>query len=164
MPDLLPCPFCGGEAKFSYQPGQPFYNSYVYCKECFASSGEAYADEKNKDEVIKRVCEAWNRRVPTVAPIHKSINEQSALSPVHKSINERKSNAGRKTILNRNIYHRIMMYHKGGSSVRQIVQYINTFEGEKVSVGFVHKVIKMPAPTQLLDDQLTLDELRERKC
>jgi len=156
IPKLLPCPFCGGKAEFSYQPWHQSYNSCVFCKDCLASSGQECADEENKDEIMKKVCKKWNRRASAVADIQKSKNEQASKTPVHKSKNEHKNVAGRKTILNPLLYDRIMMHHKKGSSIRLIKHYIEAFEGETISVGFIHKVINMPAPAELLEDQLTV--------
>jgi len=102
--------------------------------------------------------EMWNRRTPATAPVHKSINEHPIKTPVHKTINEHKTKAGRKTILTRRLYYDIMQYHQSGSSIRQIIHYIDTFRGEKLSIGFVHKVIKMPPPSEKFEDQFTLDE------
>ena len=50
MSDLLPCPFCGGEAKWvSGGPG----SAYVSCMSCPAETG---------DGSIPRIAAAWNRR------------------------------------------------------------------------------------------------------
>ena len=143
LSDLLPCPFCGGE------PIITDYKNIIECKKCYATSNMG-----TKEDVIKM----WNRRTPATAPVHKTINEHTKQLPVHKLINEHKPKAGRKTILTRRLYYDIMQYHKSGSSIRQIIHYIDTFRGEKLSIGFVHKVIKMPPPLEQLEDQLTLEE------
>jgi Lar family restriction alleviation protein len=58
MPDreLLPCPFCGGEAEAD---GLPNY-AYYMCKECGASSKTCTTEENARA--------AWNRRVKLPEP------------------------------------------------------------------------------------------------
>lgn len=58
--ELLPCPFCGGEAKARKKWG----NWTVYCLDCCASSDRYvpgatyYVSCDTKDEAVER----WNRR------------------------------------------------------------------------------------------------------
>lgn len=57
--ELLPCPFCGGEAKLIKRKSKTgFYPSggtyYVHCKKCLITT----QPRNNADNVIK----AWNRR------------------------------------------------------------------------------------------------------
>lgn len=60
--ELLPCPFCGGEAEIVDVDPTPHYvkeGHWVICKECKAS---AHVFE-NRDKAI----EAWNTRTPEQA-------------------------------------------------------------------------------------------------
>ncbi len=58
MPELKPCPFCGGEAKV--HTGEKFFLigeeecSIVVCKSCLATSRYFHTS--------KEAIEAWNRR------------------------------------------------------------------------------------------------------
>jgi Lar family restriction alleviation protein len=55
--ELLPCPFCGGEAHVS---GEDTSYISVMCDGCFAQSRSLkYRDESYRHAIIK----AWNRRV-----------------------------------------------------------------------------------------------------
>ena len=63
VPDLLPCPFCGGEAQFVMErdwvvPGEVMVTAWkVECSRCWASP------KPNNYEGDKRVAaERWNRR------------------------------------------------------------------------------------------------------
>lgn len=69
MSQLLPCPFCGGEAevdqtteRFEYGIGGPNsvmeYGYYVYCKKCSAGTGAVDIPPPSEDEAIAE----WNRR------------------------------------------------------------------------------------------------------
>lgn len=53
MTELLPCPFCGGDAQVV-----PAYGTfYVECITCYASAGLPEEDEEN-------AIEQWNGRTP----------------------------------------------------------------------------------------------------
>lgn len=56
-PELLPCPFCGGEAKYR----DDGMNGYVLCWECLARTDSVYSwrDENWTEEVARE----WNTRV-----------------------------------------------------------------------------------------------------
>lgn len=58
MPELKPCPFCGGEANYQ---GFELNNYCVYCRRCGSSTRKYYATKEEASE-------AWNRRVD-VAPV-----------------------------------------------------------------------------------------------
>ena len=60
MTDLLPCPFCGGEAKRSTETFERTLLSWVYCVECGAADGYRHTEY----EAIA----AWNTR--TVETCH----------------------------------------------------------------------------------------------
>jgi len=55
-PDLLPCPFCGGVAKFT-EGRDEFRFFVVTCQECFAQT--------ESDHLRSVAIERWNRRSPT---------------------------------------------------------------------------------------------------
>lgn len=67
MSDLLPCPFCGGEAKYYSRDnngggfGQNPTDHWISCEQCYASMGLF----DNRKEAIA----AWNRRAPAWQPI-----------------------------------------------------------------------------------------------
>lgn len=52
--ELLPCPFCGGEAKRSSETFERTILSWVYCTNCGAAGGYRYTEA----EAIA----AWNQR------------------------------------------------------------------------------------------------------
>lgn len=62
--ELLPCPFCGGKAKFHEERGTfevdgsklPTVHYEVYCSMCFAQTSSVAGGDKNI------VIERWNRR------------------------------------------------------------------------------------------------------
>ena len=72
MPELKPCPFCGGEAKLtklsvSYNAGYPIYNGIalvVKCGNCGCFSpykrGTIHGNFRQNEE--DKAIEAWNRR------------------------------------------------------------------------------------------------------
>ncbi|MCL2189878.1 MAG: Lar family restriction alleviation protein [Defluviitaleaceae bacterium] len=164
--NLLPCPFCGGRAEYGKGVG---CNYMVDCIDCKAHTG-IY-------RTVKEAEEKWNARIDNVhmstgdffimqmkqkekSTVHKSKNEQIIKSTVHKSKNEQViSRAGRKPKVTRKIYSDIMRWHEKGFSVRQIIYYLDVFEGVKLSVGLVHKTIHAPAPAELFEDQLTVDDM-----
>lgn len=55
--NLLPCPFCGGEARWRYR--KPY--GYVLCKKCGVSTG-AFPDSYEEADGKKDAIAAWNRR------------------------------------------------------------------------------------------------------
>ncbi len=68
VPELKPCPFCGGDAKIKnvvrkvYEAYRLFY--FVECSSCLGTSGfhlECYPDSKNH-KAKKEAAQAWNRR------------------------------------------------------------------------------------------------------
>lgn len=71
MPELLPCPFCGGGA-FLEQSHRAFINgettrvAFVRCKKCNARSGRFelrnYGRTSKSMEASKQAVEAWNKR------------------------------------------------------------------------------------------------------
>lgn len=63
LPDLLPCPFCGGEAyamiESDFERRNP-WTAYCRCEKCYAQSTACgYSDY---DKCLKDAIEAWNRR------------------------------------------------------------------------------------------------------
>jgi Lar family restriction alleviation protein len=57
MSELLPCPFCGGEAEFATDNGKSWA---IVCQTCIARvGGRHYPDYAEKKEMISK----WNRRV-----------------------------------------------------------------------------------------------------
>lgn len=62
MTDLLPCPFCGGEAaRVDIEDGENAGGSCVCCKKCNASGNLEFEFKEN-------FITAWNTRTPTPAP------------------------------------------------------------------------------------------------
>lgn len=68
MPDLKPCPFCGGQASISVDleavvdtEGRRWAFTVV-CNRCCATSGLTYLPEKAR--------EAWNRRADAAPVVH----------------------------------------------------------------------------------------------
>ena len=64
MSELLPCPFCGGKARWRYQ--KPI--GWVMCKECGASSA-ALSDNYEEADCQQEAIAAWNRRADTVSVV-----------------------------------------------------------------------------------------------
>lgn len=61
--ELLPCPFCGGEAKllhYTQSPAREFY--YLACNGCGVNSPPSGINDNAPDGVIAW----WNRRTPTM--------------------------------------------------------------------------------------------------
>ena len=55
MPELKPCPFCGGEAILEHM-GWPHH---VFCPDC----GAKVTSVKVAEDGEKEACDKWNRRV-----------------------------------------------------------------------------------------------------
>jgi len=60
---LLPCPFCGGEAKLQHiqQEGPNFDGRYIDCVRCGASTNLMFSV---MEDCIPSLVEYWNRRCP----------------------------------------------------------------------------------------------------
>ncbi len=60
MPDLKPCPFCGGKAKLYVRD----VGVSVMCRECFAQTDICLdrLDYQGDEGAVDFVIEAWNRR------------------------------------------------------------------------------------------------------
>lgn len=56
-PELLPCPFCYGEARLALGE-HDFDGAEVFCKECGASGGHHEGDHKGESAV-----KDWNTRM-----------------------------------------------------------------------------------------------------
>ena len=68
MTDLLPCPFCGGEAaRVDIEDGENAGGSCVCCKKCNASGNLEFEFKEN-------FITAWNTRTPTPAPNAAAVN------------------------------------------------------------------------------------------
>lgn len=68
--ELLPCPFCGGEAEFGVVPrGHDIMSMYVVCAKCSAR-GEPfkydYWQHKRKLEQREKAIKAWNTRTSKI--------------------------------------------------------------------------------------------------
>ncbi len=62
--ELLPCPFCGGDA---YVDGNDESHFFAGCKTCFCNVGEAYDRSAMPEHMFLTADEAiaaWNRRSP----------------------------------------------------------------------------------------------------
>lgn len=66
MENLLPCPFCGGEARLrSIADKLPFANYFVECKRCSARAKTIRTDISTHDNIsnaIEMAEKAWNTR------------------------------------------------------------------------------------------------------
>ena len=69
MADLLPCPFCGGDAEtdgsrafLALPSGQLGYAVAVYCTECPADISLCLLDVP--EATVEMVVELWNKRTP----------------------------------------------------------------------------------------------------
>ena len=63
---LLPCPFCGGEAKlYSIGTGSPHYGRYhqVICQGCLTATGAYWSGEQS-------AIDAWNTRADNMPHTH----------------------------------------------------------------------------------------------
>jgi hypothetical protein len=72
--ELLPCPFCGGEAEADH--GQPFWHyatgktshqAAIYCRDCTGNLTLCHDDHPgaSPDDLVAELIAAWNRRAPT---------------------------------------------------------------------------------------------------
>jgi len=64
---LLPCPFCGGKAKYKRVVGENIFRSnipgcYVVCVNCGASSKTEWSMLFGQDDYVDRAFEKWNTR------------------------------------------------------------------------------------------------------
>ena len=56
--DLLPCPFCGGEAHYGSTADNYWF---VSCADCMASTDQLLIDQRRYTH--SEACNLWNRRV-----------------------------------------------------------------------------------------------------
>lgn len=63
MRELLPCPFCGGEAIFRCCVHSDYYEHVISCSDCAAATITlvSYKKDLDKDEE-NHLVERWNRR------------------------------------------------------------------------------------------------------
>jgi len=61
MSDLLPCPFCGGEAELV---DFDLDSCFVECRKCRASQPVLWPKSTSRQDAIA----AWNRRAPAIPP------------------------------------------------------------------------------------------------
>ena len=68
MPELDPCPFCGGKAELAIQryPGGTDFDASAYCTECGCTIRKKFSLQtwtRNKVLEVKwKMAEIWNRR------------------------------------------------------------------------------------------------------
>ena len=64
MPELKPCPFCGGEASIAFR----FNTALVTCNMCGANAKEIGSSFGVGEKEIAKAIEAWNRRAEGTRP------------------------------------------------------------------------------------------------
>lgn len=66
MSDLKPCPFCGGKAKFVFQPKyfEPYRNAGIWCqnRECLIYVWHRFDNSISDERAKEMLAELWNRR------------------------------------------------------------------------------------------------------
>ena len=75
--DLLPCPFCGGDASLHAYRGSEMVGyvvtATIRCRACGASVSSVDSRDANgwscKDDAKQKAIAAWNRRTPTAPDI-----------------------------------------------------------------------------------------------
>lgn len=85
MPELKPCPFCGGSAKIYASTTRIYPNHgkhYCYCEKCLAS-GPSFSDLEDDGSSVFKAIEAWNKREePMDAITVNELREKLGLEPV----------------------------------------------------------------------------------
>lgn len=74
--ELLPCPFCGGEA---YIDGTEDAHFFVGCRDCFCNVGESYDRDAMPEHMfytVEDAAKAWNTRAAIAAdPVRQELIE-----------------------------------------------------------------------------------------
>lgn len=67
--ELKPCPFCGGNAKFVFQPRyfKPYREAGIWCqnRKCLIHVWHRFDNSMDDEDVKDMLTELWNRRAET---------------------------------------------------------------------------------------------------
>ena len=62
-PELLPCPFCGGEAKIKTEHTVDCSNTHIYCVSCGLKTGAISWMGNDSSIVEEMLLKKWNLRI-----------------------------------------------------------------------------------------------------
>lgn len=84
-PELLPCPFCGGEAR-AILVREVGWVYRIFCPKCRMSENLAFDKEKEElEKLIPKFIEEWNTRVYPKG-VQEAIEKQKPKKPTNKQI------------------------------------------------------------------------------